>query len=174
MTKTYTCPYPGCDREFTSAERQGKNCPCGKVQIKLEQERKESGGGFIWVAKLEEGVKVPDLNARVPQTPVEILSAAYGTLCSVPGELPLVFLRGKEDKPEYTVIYVSTFVKNMYCPNPRCCKLMFMNTTIKSSLIQQSHKCRNRFCGADVTFIFTNNLMEIVRAVSPPVIEIAT
>jgi hypothetical protein len=167
MTKTYTCPVEGCGKQFTSAERQGKNCPCGKVEIELKQRRREDDKGFEWYADLAEGAVVPKLNGVKPKGVIEILSSAYGQLVSTPGELPYVFLRGAQDHPAYTVIYVNTYLREVYCPNPRCRKLMFRNTTLRSSMVAQEHKCRQGNCRADVAFIFTGNLMDIVRYIQP-------
>jgi hypothetical protein len=167
MKKKYVCPVEGCGTEFDSAERQGKNCPCGKVEIKLEQFRNEDGRGFNWQAVIAEGATPPKLQVTKPTTAIEVLAEAYGLLVSTPGELPYIFLKGNQDKPSYTVIYVNTYLREVYCPNPRCRKLMFRNSTLRSGLVNQEHKCRNGSCRADVTFIFTGNLMVIVRAVQP-------
>lgn len=52
----------------------------------------------------------------------------------------------------WRVTFVNQIVPVCYCP--QCDKVMFMNSTIKSATMQQSHKCRNSKCKASVEFIF--------------------
>lgn len=166
--KTYKCPVLGCGKEFTSAERQGKNCPCGKVEIQLKQVRQEGKTTLEWIAVLADGAVAPTLNSNKPPTIEQILSEAYGMLCSEPGSNPLVFLKALKDRPSYTVVHVGRIlIGPLYCPNPRCGKYMFTNTTLRSGFVNQEHQCDHSNCKAQVTFIFTSNLVDIARMILP-------